>query len=109
MLDGRRRNPTRRSPHAAVDGARNGERRPRQTWEGVVFASGRFCVVLFLGVCFKILYCFLSYCLDYKKDGVIGKLLYARLDGETYAYISAWDPSCGSFVLAYVTSAITHT
>ena len=47
--------------------------------------------------------------MDYKKDGVIGKLLFARRDDETYAYISVWDPFCGSFVLAHVTSAINHT
>ena len=35
-------------------------------------------------------------------------LLYARLDDETFAYISVWDPFRGSFVLAYVTSAIIH-
>ena len=109
VLDGRRRNPPWQIPHAAVDGARNGERRPRQTWEGFVVFPGRCCVVMVLSVYFWILYCFISYCLDYKKGGVIGKLLYPRLDDETYAYNSVWDPSCGSFGLAYVTSAITHT
>ena len=61
--------PPRRRPHAAVDGARNGERRSRQTWEGVVaFASGRFCVVLFLSEYFWILYCFISHRLDHKTE-----------------------------------------
>ena len=40
VLDGRRRNPPWQIPHAAVDGARKGERRPRQTLEGV---GGRCC------------------------------------------------------------------
>ena len=58
---------------------------------------------------FEIWYCFTSYCFDYTKDGVIEKLLFAPLDDETCAYISVWDPFRGSFVLASVTSASTHT
>ena len=45
---------------------------------GVVFVSGRFCVVFFWSVDFWILYWFIVFCLEYKDDKIIGKLYVSR-------------------------------